>query len=440
MKKALAVLLALSMTMLAACGSGGASSTPEASADPGGSTASPASQTPPAEGSGEPVNLTYWYWADNTEQSAMIQEIVKSFNETNGKNITVTAEEYPWDSGGFTDSVFTAIMGGGGPDISTFKLQAGRVFSANNLLADMSPYVNEWADKGQIGESVWNIMTDSTGDGKLSVLPWTLEALYIYYRPSYFEQAGVEAPKTFDEFLTAIEKCTMDTNGDGKTDVYGFGMRGAGGGQEHLGNFIYPFGGTWADLTSEGAVKGYNAYLDVFKKGYAPESSPNAAYAETVDGFKTGLTAMFIHHIGSSAVWLEAFGDDVGAFPVPGGDGGRWTCVGDTELVVYENCQNKEAAFAFYKYMTTGEGGTAWFKATGKGLGTENIKATEEFASNRFQAVAAESLEFAGVLPPTDTLTEFINSVWANTNQQALLGQISAEEALGIMQKSLHGE
>ena len=429
--KTCAAGLALAMTLgLAACGGSDAAST--ASTGSGSSSTASTASTEGAE-------LTFWYWADNTEQSDLIQSIVTSFNETNESGITVTAEEYPWDSGGFTDSVFNALMGGGGPDISTFKLQSGRTFAANNLLADMSSYVDAWEDKSQIGDNVWEMMTNSTGDGKTSVLPWTLEALYCYYRPSYFEQAGVEVPTTFDEFLTAIEKCTMDTDGDGQTDVYGFGMRGAGGGQEHLGNFLYPYGATWEDLTTPEAVEAYNAYLDIYKNGYAPESAVSAAYAEIVDGFQTGLTAMMIHHIGSYAIWEEAFGDDVGAFVIPGSDKGQWTCAGDTEFVVYEQCENKDAAFEFYKYMVTGEGGTTWFKGTGKGLGTDNVTSTDEFKNNRFQAVAAEALNYAGVLPPTDTLTEFINNVWASTNQQALLGQITAEEALKIMNDSLHG-
>lgn len=427
MKKVIATFLAgvMLISSLAGCG-GNNSSSVSSGSDPSGKQA---------------TKLSYWYWADNTEQSDLMQSIVKQYNETNDKNILVTAEEYPWDSGGFTDSIFTAIMGGGGPDLSTFKLQAGKNFAANHLLADMSSYVEAWQDKSQINDGIWQMMKASTGDEKLSVLPWTLEALYVYYRPSYFQKAGIEkAPTTFDEFLDAIKKTTMDTNGDGKTDVYGLGLRGAGGGHEHLGSFLYAYGANWDDLTKPQAVEAYNAYLNIFKSGYAPDSAPNAAYAETVDGFKSGLTAMIIHHIGSSAIWSETFGDDVAAFPVPAGKGGQWTCTGDTCLTVYEQCENKEAAFDFYQYMTTGEGGTTWFKSTGKGLGTENIVATSEYKDNKFQTVAAESLKHAGVLPPTDTLTEFINSTWANTNQQALLGQISAEDALKIMQKSLHAE
>ena len=70
-------------------------------------------------------------------------------------------------------------------------------------------------------------------------MPWNIQVLYVYYRPSYFEQAGIEVPTTYEEFLDAIKKCTMDTDGDGQTDVYGFGMRGSTGGQEPWGSFIY---------------------------------------------------------------------------------------------------------------------------------------------------------------------------------------------------------
>ena len=45
------------------------------------------------EPAAEPVDLLFWYWADTPEQSALIQDCVKQFNESNGKGITVTAEE-----------------------------------------------------------------------------------------------------------------------------------------------------------------------------------------------------------------------------------------------------------------------------------------------------------------------------------------------------------
>ena len=80
----------------------------------------------------------FWYWADNTEQSDLIQGIVEDFNRDNGRGITVKAEEYPWNGGGFSEDTFTAVMGGGGPDVSTFKLSAGKMYAANQLLAALA--------------------------------------------------------------------------------------------------------------------------------------------------------------------------------------------------------------------------------------------------------------------------------------------------------------
>ena len=63
--------------------------------------------------------------------------------------------------------------------------------------------------------------------------------------------------------------------------------------------------------------------------------------------FQSGLTAMFIHHTGSSANMEEVLGDDVAAFPFPGGEasGLLWVI---RETVIFESCENKAAAFEWY--------------------------------------------------------------------------------------------
>lgn len=429
MKKLSIIALSLVMAMMCLTACDGSASTP-----------APAT-TDPAAGSDEPVTLKFWYWADNAEQSVVMQNVIKGFNETNGKNITVIAEEYPWEGGGFFDAIFTAAMGGGGPDISMFRLNAGPLFAANGLLQDLSPYLDSWEDRSQLPDSLWSVMKQATNDGTVSLMPFSVETLFYYYRPSYFEMAGVSVPTTFDGLLDAIEKCTMDTDGDGKIDVYGFGLRGSTGGQEHLGNFMYAYGGSWDDMTAPGSVQGYQKYLDIYKKGFAPESAVNAAYAEMIDGFKSGLTAIIMHHIVSSSMWVETFGDDVDAFVSPPGPGGQWTAMGETETVMYKRCNNPDAAFEFMKYMTTGQGGTDWYVGSGKGLPvTMGVQATDEYKNNRFMKYAADSLEIAGILPLTETATEFINTTYPNTNQQALLGQITAEDACKIMNASLNGK
>ncbi|MCQ5146665.1 extracellular solute-binding protein, partial [Enterocloster bolteae] len=69
--------------------------------------------------------------------------------------------------------------------------------------------------------------------------PRTTIVMYLYSRKSMFEKAGIDYPKTVDEFFDACEKLTVDTDGDGKTDQYGFGMRGGNGGHYMWSSFVF---------------------------------------------------------------------------------------------------------------------------------------------------------------------------------------------------------
>ncbi|NLV59695.1 MAG: sugar ABC transporter substrate-binding protein [Clostridiales bacterium] len=376
------------------------------------------------------VTITYWFWADNDAYAATMQEMIADFNATNGKGITVVGEQIPWDGGGYSNTVFTAAMGGGGPDVASWKLTATPSFVANDLLAPLDDYLKDWEGYNEIESTLWDVMRQVGGGEKVYVMPWNTQVLYVYYRPSMFAAAGLSAPTTYAEFLDACAKLTKD-------GVYGFGMRGAKGGQEPWGSFIYARGGNFTDLTSPQAVQGMQDFIDLFQKGYTPSTAPSDGFSQIIDNFKSGLTAMTVHHIGSYAGMVEAFGEDVGAFVFPG-DVGQWTSMGDTENVMFASCANKEAAFEWLAYLATGKGQETWCKVTGNVPVAASIKALDEFQSNPFMKVSIEGAPFAGILPVLDTTTEWINSVWPNTVQQALLGEITAQECMETLQAELY--
>lgn len=385
----------------------------------------------------KPVNLTYWYWADNSDYSKKMQEIVADFNATNKSNITVKAEEQPWDGGAFSQNLFTAVMGGGGPDVSTFKLTSTPLFTANKLLAELDGYIAKWADKDEIDANLYDVMKEAGGSDKTYVMPWNTQVLYVYYRPSMFKEVGIEVPKTYAEFLTACEKLTRDTDGDGKTDVFGFGMRGAKGGQEPWGSFIHAAGGNFADMTSDKAIKGMQDYIDLYTKGYVPPTATADGFNEIIANFISGRTAMTVHHTGSSAKMIEAFGDDVAAFQFPKGEG-QWTSMGDTENVILEACENKDAAFEFVSYMATGKGQQTWCETTGNVPVSKTVQAMDFFQKNRFMKASIEGTPVAGILPIKDTTTEWISTIWPNTVAQALTGDLTAKEAMTTLQSELY--
>ena len=383
----------------------------------------------------EDTTIKFWFWADNDAYADTMQEMIDDFNATNGKGITVIGQQYPWDGGAYSQNLLTAAIGGGGPDVATFKLTATPSFVGNDLLANLDEFIANWEDKDQINENLYNTMRTASGTDSIYVMPWNTQVLYVYYRPSMFEAAGVTVPTTYEEFLDACAKLTRDTDGDGKTDVYGFGMRGSNGGQEPWGCFVYAGGGDWEHLDSEGAIKGMQDYIDLYTNGYAPETAPNDGFAQVIDNFKSGLTAMTIHHIGSSAQMMELFGDDVAAFVFPAGEG-QWTSMGDTETVMFESCANKEAAFEWMAYLATGKGQETWCTVTGNVPVAARVQEMEQFQSNPFMKVSIEGAPVAGILPILDTTTEWISN-WPGTIQQALLGQITAEECMKTLQAAL---
>ncbi len=381
--------------------------------------------------------VNFRYWADNTEYSQLMQNIITTFNSTNGKGIQVVGEEVPWDGGAYSENLFNTIMGGGEIDCATWKLTSTPLFVNNNLLANLTTYIDKWEFRGEIEDNIYSIMKEAGGSKNIYVMPWNIQVLYVYYRPSYFSQAGVSIPTTYQEFLEAIEKCTMDLDGDGKVDVYGFGMRGAKGGQEPWGSFIHGRGGDLSNLTTPEAVQGMQDFIDLYTKGYVPSSATNDGFSEIIANFQSGLTAMTIHHTGSSPKMEELLGNDVSAFPFPSG-AGQWTSMGDTETVIFESSKDKEAAFEWISYLAAGDGQELWCQGTGNVPVSKTVASSDFFQDNRFMKASIQSQSYAGILPILDTTTEWISVLWPNTIAQALTGQITADQCMDILQKGLY--
>lgn len=432
--KTVTAAAALLAAALAGCSSGSSQTGGDVTAAGTAAEAGAGSETAAAAGA---VTIKFRYWADNTDYSQLMQDIIKKFNEENGRGITVVGEESPWDGGAYSENLFNAKMGGGDIDCATWKLTSTPLFVNNDLLADLTPLIDAWEDKDDIDDNIYNIMKQAGGSDRIYVMPWNIQVLYVYYRPSVFEQAGIEVPETYEEFLSAIKACTMDTDGDGKTDIYGFGMRGAKGGQEPWGSFVYGRGGSFADLTTPESVRGMQDFIDIYTAGCVPPTAVSDGFNEIIANFQSGLTAMTIHHTGSSADMEKLFGDDVSAFPFPAGTG-QWTSMGDTETVIFESCKNKEAAFAWVSYLAAGEGQQMWCEGTGNVPVSKTVQSSDFFQSNRFMKASIEGQGYAGILPILDTTTEWISTLWPNTVSQALTGSITAEQCMQTLQDGLY--
>lgn len=415
------VSIFLVLVLLAGCGKSGNS----------GSSSEPAKQE---ENKNEVVNLKHWVWLDNPNDPTFSQ-LVKEFNDTH-PNIHVDVEVIGWND--FHTKLLSSVTGGSGPDTSSFKLTWQPEFIGQDALLPLDDYLNEWAGKADVVDNLWDIMQYS--DGKHYVMPWELQVLYMYYRPSLFKAAGIDkVPETWDEFLKAAQKLTKDTNGDGKIDQYGFAMRGARGGHEPWASFVLASvpGNTFFDasgnctLTTPEAVKANQFFIDLYRKyKVVPPTAPADGFNEIIANFKSGKAAMVVHHIKSSNGMIEQFGEDVDAFPVPAGPNGRWTSLGDTENVIYKSTKHPKEAFTFISWLSEKEQLLRWDKATGNVPVLKSLQEVDYFKNNKFMQASFESMSFAHIYPINENMGEWIESLWPAVTQQALEGKITSEEMM----------
>jgi multiple sugar transport system substrate-binding protein len=368
--------------------------------------------------------VRFWYHFDNADNP--IADLVAEFEAAN-PGISIEAENIPWNS--YYDQLYTAIVGGNAPDAAMVKMFAQPRLVEMGALAPIDDYLAEWEGTGALQANLIDLTTGP--DGKQYYLPVQYVVLYLYYRADMFDELGLEVPTTCDAFREAAKALTRDTDGDGRTDVYGFGFRGGRGGHDHWASFTLGRDGVSLTdgLTSEAGVAGTQFVADLFREdGVFPPSAPNDGFQEIIGGFKAGRTAMTIHHIGSANGMVEALGDKVSAAPVPECGGGRWTAFGDESTAVLSTAEDKDAAFKWISFLSSAGANTTFNEATGQLPVVKADSETWSLHPQRFVKATVDSLPYANLLPNVPETSDFVNTVWPTNMQRVLTGEITPAE------------
>ncbi len=369
--------------------------------------------------------VRFWYHFDNPENP--MSELVAKFEKAN-PDIKIEAENIPWNS--YYDNLYTSIIGGSGPDAAMVKLFAQPRLTEMEALEPLGDQINGWAGKDDLLDNLLEL--NKAADGNQYYLPIQYVVLYLYYRADLFKEAGLEPPKTCEDFRNAAIKLTDAPN------RYGFGLRGGKGGWDQWGAFVLSQGGDIkpGGLTTPSAVAANQWVIDLFQKDKViPPSAPNDGFQEIISAFKTGKTAMTIHHIGSSKDLVSALGDKVSAVPVPECGGNRWTSYGDESLAIFSSSEVKDAAWKWISFLAEGENNVSFNSATGQMTVTKSGSKDWKLHDRRFVDATVDSLPFAHVLPQSEGTSEFVNTAWQIAMQRALAGQITSEQMMQELEK-----
>ncbi|MBM4401094.1 MAG: sugar ABC transporter substrate-binding protein, partial [Crenarchaeota archaeon] len=181
---------------------------------------------------------------------------------------------------------------------------------------------------------------------------------------------GITPPDTMDELVEFIHKLTVDTNGDGKIDVYGAGqLAGKTPGLIYdWANFLWGYGGDFFDSklnpiwNSDIGVHALEVYKDLVLNYGHPDERSWSTQDELNTAFTHGLVATCSRENFVLTTLLDPKNNpnhyaDVGWALTPGktAKGEHPAFIGSMNIGINADSKKKEAAWEFIKWATSRE-------------------------------------------------------------------------------------
>ncbi len=303
------------------------------------------------------TEITFQLWG-SPQEGEVWAGIAKAF-EAAHPDIKVKIELSDWDS--YWEKLRVQMAGGTPPDVFAMDAPLYPDWQSRGVLLNLQPYLD--ADPSAL-DGVYPITLEAykTPEGYFG-LPRDFQTIVLYYNKDMFDAAGVAYPTedwTWDDLRATAKTLTLDKDGDGATDQWGFWAE-AYDQEPFWGSVIWSHGGDIVDaaagktlIGSPEAAAGFEFIRAMWLDDKSmPTQSQLAQYG--YDGFLAGISAM-----GVSGHWsvpdyaTQPFAWDVA--PMPSGPAGRVTGVNSAGFVIAKDSKSPDAAWEFVKYATSDAG------------------------------------------------------------------------------------
>ncbi len=206
--------------------------------------------------------------------------------------------------------------------------------------------------------------------GKQYLLPKDFSPEAIYYNKKIFDQYKVPYPKdgwTWDDFLKTAQALTKDTDGDGKTDLWGaqLGASWTTGFEYWVaaagGSLVSPDGKQFVGyMDSPETAAAVQFYSDLYNKHkVAVPPADLSLWAGGNSEFDNGKAAMRLHGRWPQSGYQKNPNIELGIVGVPQGKK-RANVLFWGGFCITKNSKNKEAAWRFLRYYVGEPGAQVW--------------------------------------------------------------------------------
>ncbi len=247
-------------------------------------------------------SIRFAFWGDPAEQAAY-QAVVDAF-EVAHPEIDVAVDYTP----GQTDyyrKIASDFAAGAPPDVYLTNYRKFGPYASAGGLAPIQSSIDTSTEISESDYYAFALDAFRFGDaGDLYCLPQNISSLNVYFNADLFEAAGLPLPTddwTWDEFITAAQALTQDTDGDGHIDQYGVLVEPS---MYRMVSFIWGAGGEVVDdlehptrltVDTPEALAGLEKFVSLGIDGYnvVPPEEEVAAEAD-LDRFVRGGAGMYI--------------------------------------------------------------------------------------------------------------------------------------------------
>lgn len=324
-----------------------------------------------SSGGGDAGAQEITYWATNQGESLdhdreVLSRSLERFTEETG--VKVNLEVIPWTD--MYNRILTAVTSGDGPDVLNIgNTWAVTLQETGAFEAVEGEFLEAVGGQDRFVASSW-ATAGAEGKAPTSV-PLYSQAYSLYYNTELFDEAGIEAPpETWDEFVDTAKKLTKDTDDDGKIDQWGISTEAGAvtNGAHH--SFIWgkQNGGAMFDaegkptFDAEGQIAGVNQWIDLMgtHKVMSPSDAEMTNGADAVANLIDGRAAMVMNQNPVKNFKARDFTDWAVApmplvDPAATGDQAVMSFAAGSNISVFKNSDNKEAAYQLVSHLTDTE-------------------------------------------------------------------------------------
>ncbi len=333
----LLAIAAVTALALSACGRGSESSGPQEGKEVAGGTAS--------------GNISVWAMGTEGEKLKVLADAFMKENPDAKVSITPV----PWD--GAHNKLATAIAGQKTPDVTMLGTTWVGEFAKTGAL-DVTP--PDFVKEKDFFPGAWE-----TGvvDGTSYSVPWYVETRMLYVNKADAEKAGItSAPKTWDELTKAATD--LKTKGGAQQGLYL--QPGQTGAWQSVMPFVWQNGGDIYDgkkftFDTPQVVEALEYYQSFYNSGLS--SRDRLRDGETEPKFLSGEIGSFV-----SGPWHIGLLNDLGGkgkydlWPMPSGSGDFTSFIGGSNMAVFKNSKNRDAAWKFVSYLMKPDVQVKWYQ------------------------------------------------------------------------------